>query len=303
MKKKVLWIVAIILIFVSIAVTGYPFVSDYLNNIYAQDETVTYNKALEALSQKDYDAVLNEAYEYNKKLIGSTYVSDPFSDNQAKAQEYDNMLSLKDSDVMATIQIPQIKINLPIYHGTSDDVLKKGIGHLSSSSLPVGGVGTHAVLTGHTGSSSLKLFSDLNQLEIDDVFYITCLKEKIAYQIDQIKVVLPTETDDLQIDADEDYVTLVTCTPFGVNTHRLLVRGKRISLEVADEVVAAKSDANSTWLKEYAKALLLGLIILIIILLVYFTIRYVVNRTKKKRKKVNEMLNVELAEDKDDIDE
>lgn len=285
MKRRVLWITAVGLIVVSILVAGYPLISNYVNSLFVQDETVAYGKALEALSQKDYEDVLNKAYEYNKKLAGSTYIADPFAETEStENKDYENMLKIKTSEVMATINIPKIKINLPIYHGTSDEVLKKGIGHLSSSSLPVGGVGTHAVLTGHTASSDLKLFSDLNQLEVGDVFYVTCLKERMAYLVDQIKVVLPSETDDLQIDAEEDFVTLVTCTPFGINTHRLLVRGRRITLNEADEIVSAKAEADSTWKKEYLKALAFGFAVLVLILLVYFSARFIIKKLRASKR-------------------
>ncbi|MGN0501396.1 MAG: class C sortase, partial [Ruminococcus sp.] len=246
MKKTILWIIAILLVIASIGIAGYPFISDYVNNLNAVNEVVLYSDTIAAVNHNDYKELLEAAHKYNELLIGSSVITDPFAESNDLTDEYQDMLKVDNTDVMATISIPKINLNLPVYHGTSAEVLKKGVGHLSSSSLPVGGKGTHAILSGHTGNSNLRLFSDVNQIEEGDVFYISCLNEKLAYKVNQIKVILPTETDDLQINPDEDYVTLVTCTPFGVNSHRLLVRGTRISLDDADKIAADKSDAKST---------------------------------------------------------
>lgn len=171
---------------------------------------------------------------------------------------------------MGYVEIPSIGITLPIYHGTSDATLERGVGHLLGSSLPVGGESTHAVLTAHSGMASMKMFSDLDLLKVGDVFYLEVLGETLAYQVDQIKTVLPHDTTYLGITAGEDQCTLVTCTPFGVNTHRLLVRGSRIPYEEAEEIskeVAERTQQVSTWEKEYLKGLYIGLGVVVLLVL------------------------------------
>ena len=185
---------------------------------------------------------------------------------------------------MAGLEIPVLDINLPVYHGTSETILKKGIGHLSSSSLPVGGTGTHAILTGHTGLSSQKLFTDLDKIGEGDVFFINVFNEKLAYKVDNIAVVTPDDTSLLQIDGTKDYVTLITCTPYGVNTHRLLVRGVRIPYEEAEEIIALKNtDNESTWIEEYTSAIILGVSVMLIILLIYTFIRLIIKFIRKRK--------------------
>lgn len=166
---------------------------------------------------------------------------------------------------MGYVEVPKIDVYLPIYHGTDSDVLDAGIGHLLGSSLPAGGESTHAVLTGHSGMAKEKMFSDLDQLEIGDVFYIHIMNQTLAYEVDQIKIVLPENTDYLGIERSEDYCTLVTCTPFGVNTHRLLVRGHRVSYEEsAEETVIEKQDAaTSTWTRQYIYGLVVSCCLLV----------------------------------------
>lgn len=170
---------------------------------------------------------------------------------------------------MGSIEIPSIDVNLVIYHGTEEEVLQKGVGHLQGTSLPVGGTGTHSVLSAHTGLPNKKLFTDLDQLEPGDVFYLHILGETLAYKVDQILTVLPHETDALMIDSTQDYVTLVTCTPYGINSHRLLVRGTRIPYEEAQQIAQdAGTHSGSTWRDEYLKALFVGLLILLVLIIV-----------------------------------
>lgn len=285
MKKTVLWIIAILLIIASICIAGYPFISEYVNSFYIEDEIVSYNSRVDSMYNDNINSALMDAIQYNRELVGNVVITDPFDNNIKPDNEYENMLRVDGTDVMASIQIPKIKVDLPIYHGTSEEFLKKGVGHLSTSSLPVGGKGTHAILSGHTGYSGLKLFSDVDRLEIGDVFYITCMKNTLAYKIDQIKVVLPAETDDLQINPDNDYVTLVTCTPFGVNTHRLLVRGKRISTGEEKTKLPVVEQTESTWNKEYQKALFVGVIVLFTILFIFFIIRFIFRHFHRKEDK------------------
>lgn len=288
MKKIMQWSVAILLVVASISVASYPFFSNYFNSKNTDEKVVQYLDYVAKPPANRYQSIINNAREYNKKLIQNPVkFSDPFLDGENAPKDYYSQLSSDEIDVMATLSIPRIDVNLPVYHGTSDEVLKKGVGHLSSSSLPVGGFGSHSVLSAHTGSSSLKLFSDLNCLAINDIFYINCFGERMAYQVNQIKTVLPDDDTYIKIDPKKDYVTLVTCTPFGVNTHRLLVRGVRVDLEEAEKLTKNVNTAKSTWNSEYFNAILLGIGVMLAILLVYVLLRRVVRICKNlKRKRI-----------------
>lgn len=272
----------------AIILAAYPFISDYVNSINVQGQGVVYDESVGQVDQADYDQILEDARIYNAGLIGNTFNDDPFAKVFKYPDDYMSMLCVDGTDVMASISIPKINVNLPVYHGTSDEILKEGVGHLSTSSLPVGGKGTHCILTGHTGYSQLRLFSDVDQLEEGDVFFVTVLKERLAYQVFAKDIILPEETKSLQIDPNEDFCTLVTCYPFGVNTHRLLIRGTRIDLDTGEELAQNQKGGESTWDLEYKKAITLGLILLFVILFVFFTIRFIVRKIKKAKRKKSE---------------
>lgn len=207
----------------------YPTISNWLATRAHYSEISSYDKKIKALQKKEVERREKEAAEYNKQVqISAKTFTDPFSEKKSNHQAYADVLNL--GDVMGYIEISKINIKLPIYQGTSEEVLGRGIGHLDFSSLPVGGESTHTILTGHRGLPSAKLFTDLDKLSKGDLFYIHSLDKVLAYKVDQIKVVLPHETDDLQIVENKDYTTLITCTPYGVNTNRLLVRGERVEL-------------------------------------------------------------------------
>ncbi|PGW24613.1 class C sortase [Bacillus cereus] len=205
----------------------YPTISNWLATRAHYSEVSSYDKKIKALQKKEIERREKEAAEYNKQIQTSMKTfADPFSEEKSNHQAYADALNL--GDVMGYIEISKINIKLPIYQGTSEEVLSRGVGHLDYSSLPVGGENTHTILTGHRGLPSAKLFTDLDKLSEGDRFYIHSLDKVLAYKVDQIKVVLPHETDDLQIVENKDYTTLITCTPYGVNTNRLLVRGERV---------------------------------------------------------------------------
>lgn len=205
----------------------YPTISNWLATRAHYSEISSYDKKIKALQKKEIERREKEAADYNKQVQTSTKTfADPFAEENRNQQAYADALNL--GDVMGYIEISKIKIKLPIYQGTSEEVLSRGIGHLDYSSLPVGGENTHTILTGHRGLPSAKLFSDLDKLSEGDLFYIHSLDKILAYKVNQIKVVLPHETDDLKIVENKDYTTLITCTPYGVNTNRLLVRGERV---------------------------------------------------------------------------
>ena len=217
----------------------YPVVSNYVNQLHSTTIATDYEQEVSHLSENLENEMIEQAREYNKSLIGISSFIDPFSDTEGIQTEddvYNNLLKIDDTKMMGYIDIPKIDIVLPIYHGTSESVLQSGVGHLPNTSLPVGGESSHAVLSGHRGLANAKIFTDLNKMEVGDVFYIKVLHHTFAYQVDQILTVLPSETDALQIEKGKDYVTLVTCTPYAVNTHRLLVRGTRIPYEEAKNV-------------------------------------------------------------------
>lgn len=207
---------------------------------------------------------------YNRTLVPGATEAYSQEGLQAASADYDSQLNLAGNGIMGYVEIPKISVNLPIYHGTENDSLERGIGHLLGSSLPVGGENTHTILSGHSGMASQKMFTDLEQLVIGDVFYLHVLNETLAYQVVEINTVLPYDTSLLGIVPGEDLCTLVTCTPYGVNTHRLLVRGSRIPYEEAEllvEETAEEEPAKSTWEQKYIEGLLWGAAAVLLLLL------------------------------------
>ena len=189
----------------------------------------------------------------------------------AASEDYENLLNITGEGTMCYVKIPKINVNLPVYHGTGNDSLDRGVGHLLGSSLPVGGENTHAILTGHSGMASQKMFTDLELLEIGDVFYVDVLNETLAYQVEAINVVEPHDTSLLGIEHGRDLCTLITCTPYGVNSHRLLVCGSRIpyeDAEIIEEAVAEETKVQSTWENQYIKGILYGILIVILIVII-----------------------------------
>lgn len=229
----------------------------------------TYENQTAQLEETQYQNLLEEARQYNQKLVKEQErLKDPFNREQDtdKRVQYYQLLSTDDSGIMGYIDIPKINAALPIYHGTASDVLERGVGHLEGTSLPIGGTDTHAVLTGHTGLGQAKLLSDLNELEKEDVFYVCVMGERLCYQVFDIETVLPEDTDGLRVIKGEDIVTLVTCTPYGVNTHRLLVHGRRIDekqTNLSENVDAAESTSDSKWEQRYKQAMIIGAILIL----------------------------------------
>ena len=199
--------------------------SNYINSKHQSKAITNYEEALAAISEEDYSKIWQEANAYNEELAKKPL---HFTLTDEELQAYNSVLDPTGTGIIGYIEIENIGVNLPIYHGTEETVLQVGIGHLEGTSFPTGRKGTHAILSGHRGLPSSKLFSDLDQMIVGDTFLLHVLDQTFAYQIDQINIVLPEETNDLAIVDNEEYVTLVTCTPYGVNTHRLLVRAKRV---------------------------------------------------------------------------
>ena len=245
----------------ALGLTLYPVISNYVNQKYASQIQTTYQEVMKQID----DSALREAKEqadiYNRSLIPGAAEAYSQEGLLAASADYDSQLNLAGNGIMGYVEIPKIRVNLPIYHGTENDSLERGIGHLLGSSLPVGGKNTHTILSGHSGMASQKMFTDLEQLVPGDVFYLNILGETMAYQVTEINTVLPYETDLLGIVPGEDLCTLVTCTPYGINTHRLLVRGSRIPYEeaaVMEEETASVEPAASTWEAKYLQGLLVG---------------------------------------------
>lgn len=260
MKKIVIVIFGAVVLLAGFLLIGYPFISNYLMSRNQDSEIEAYELNMRNASEELLQEAWENAEAYNESLLGNVVLTDPFDPGAQpeKNETYENLLNINGDSMMATLEIPKIDVSLPVYHGTDENTLSKGVGHLQKTSLPIGGKGTHAVLTGHTGLPTARLFTDLNQLEEEDVFYLHTLNQILAYQVDQIKVVEPSETEDLRVDNDEDYVTLITCTPYGVNSHRLLVRGIRIPYEEAKKIEEQTVPGQSTWMLQYKRALLAG---------------------------------------------
>ena len=260
MKQKVIPILIVIAGFLLLA---YPFLSNYLFEKSAGSTVESYQEKTDIMDQKIKEKVLDEARGYNDNLLRSSIqLTDPFKTKKINGETvfYNNILNVDRSEIMGYVKIPCISVDLPIYHGTSAEVLERGIGHLAASSFPIGGESTHAVLTGHTGLSSAKLFTDLTEMKKGDLFFIHVLDKKLAYRVDRITVVKPEDTRNLQIIDGEDHVTLLTCTPYGVNDHRLLVRGKRTRYHEKEEQTKERPH-HSQWMEVYKQAILIGLLI------------------------------------------
>ena len=225
-KEKLVTVALFALSVVGLSLLLYPIVSDYWNSFHQTRAVASYSATVESTSAADRDEIRAVAQEYNAQLAeGKT--SWLLTDEQKV--EYEKQLAVDDTGIMGYVDIPSIECTLPIYHGTDEAVLQIAAGHIEGSSLPVGGESTHCVISGHRGLPSAKLFTDIDQLLEGDVFMLRVLGETLTYEVDQILVVLPHEVDSLEVVAGEDYCTLVTCTPYGVNTHRLLVRGHRVA--------------------------------------------------------------------------
>ncbi len=239
MKKNRSNIILILIFLVGLSVMLYPTVSDYVNQKNQSRAVASYSEEVENLSDVDYQAYFDAADDYNRRLAETP---DAFY-RPDEVSGYTDTLDVSGTGIMGYITISKIGVELPVYHGTSDGVLQVAAGHLEGSSLPVGGAGTHAVISAHRGLPSAKLFTNLDELEVGDTFTITVLDRVLTYEVDQISIVLPTETDLLQPVEGKDYVTLMTCTPYGINTHRLLVRGKRIENAENQKHIRVTADA------------------------------------------------------------
>ena len=248
----------------ALGLTLYPVISNYANQKYASQIHTAYQEVMEQADDSELLKAKELADAYNRTLVPGASMVDAYSQEGllAASADYDSQLNLAGNGIMGYVEIPKISVNLPINHGTENDSLERGIGHLLGSSLPVGGENTHAILSGHSGMASQKMFTDLEQLTVGDVFYLHVLNETLAYQVVEINTVLPYDTSLLGVVPGEDLCTLVTCTPYGVNTHRLLVRGSRIPYEEAAALAEENIEQapHSTWEQKYLQGILWGVI-------------------------------------------
>ena len=240
MKNKITTWILVLALLAGLSLLLYPTVSDYWNSLHASQAVATYAEDVKSIDKTQYDELLAAAHSYNESL--HTRTNDFYLTDEQQAA-YDTLLNIGQTGIMGYIEIPVIKLSLPIYHGTSDSVLQIAVGHLDWTSLPVGGTGTHCVLSGHRGLPSAKLFTNLDQMKTGDTFVIRVLDEVLTYEGDQILIVEPNNTSALTIEAGKDLCTLVTCTPYGINSHRLLIRGHRVENTPEAKMIRVVADA------------------------------------------------------------
>ena len=285
LKDKMLLIIALILILGGIIVFMYPTISNYLAEKNQAEVIYEYNDAVAELDEETIEEELEKAQTYNENLSGDP-VHDPFVEGSGYAlpDDYTEVLNISGNGVMAYIEIPKISVYLPIYHGTEEDVLAKGVGHIQQTSLPIGGSSTHAVLTGHTGLPNAELFTRIDELEIGDTFYIYVLNQTLKYEIYETEVIEPEDISELTIEDGRDLVTLVTCTPYGVNTHRLLVKAERTEYneEEEQELIEEESQISNKNIKLYIIGIIIGLLVLLIAMI---SIHIAKKKKKRRRKK------------------
>lgn len=265
-----------------IAAVLYPLVSNNYSEKHQSKIFVEYSEQIEQVEDEEITAAREAAIEYNRRL----------SEGEIKKMsdtlpEYTKLLKVKEGAAMCYLEIPKLDLTLAVYHGDTDEGLKTATAHFFGTSLPVGGESTHAVISGHTGMASHRIFTDLPQMEEGDIFFLYVLGERLAYQVDQIKEVKPNNATDISIIHGEDHVTLLTCTPYGINSYRLLVRGIRIDYQEAEEIVETlpEEPAPSVWKRQYIKGILTGLFILLGIVLVLCIISLVQRRRRNRRRR------------------
>ena len=240
MKNKITTWILVLALLAGLSLLLYPTVSDYWKSLHASQAVATYAEDVKSIDKTQYDELLAAAHSYNESL--HTRTNDFYLTDEQQAA-YDTLLNIGQTGILGYFSIPDIKLSLPIYHGTSDSVLQIAVGHLDWTSLPVGGTGTHCVLSGHRGLPSAKLFTNLDQMKTGDTFVIRVLDEVLTYEVNQILIVEPNDTSALTVEAGKDLCTLVTCTPYGINSHRLLVRGHRVENTPEAKMIRVVADA------------------------------------------------------------
>lgn len=275
MKKHLPTVILILVFLTGLSLLLYPSVSDYWNSFHQSRAIAAYAENVAELDSNQYNQLWSEATAYNRDLLNR---ANPFSLTEAEKARYEQMLDVSGNGIMGYIEIPDINCSLPIYHGTDEGILQVAVGHLPWSSLPVGGESTHCVISGHRGLPSAKLFTNLDQLSEGDIFMLRVLDEVLTYEVDQILIVEPDDVEALKVEKGKDYCTLVTCTPYGINTHRLLVRGHRV--ENPDDSVSVRVTADAMQIEPVLVAPVVAVPVLLL-LLVWLLVKY---RKKEKLK-------------------
>ena len=270
----------ILMLFAGLSLLLYPTVSNYWNSLHQSRAIAAYVEQVAQTDNETFDQLRGQARAYNRTLVGKAYRYDM---TRQEREEYLELLNVSENGIIGYIEIPDIHCELPIYHGTDADALQIGVGHIEGSSLPVGGESTHCAISGHRGLPSAKLFSDLDKLTVGDRFILRVLDDTLTYEVDQIHTVLPGEMDELEIVEGEDYCTLVTCTPYGVNTHRLLVRGHRV--ENSTDKEPARVTADETRTEPLGKISILLPVLVFAILLMLLLI-FLLSKRKKRQDKI-----------------
>ena len=283
MKKRVFILLPLLLLFLlGLGLVAYPIVSSYYTEKHQSQVHTQYQEVLERADSREIEEARTAAESYNQLLASGATAA------ELEALDYDSLLNLAGNGIMGYVEIPAIDVLLPICHGVGEDSLERGAGHLPSTSLPIGGKGTHTVISAHSGMATARMFTDLERLEEGDFFYLHVLNETLAYEVDQILVVKPYQIDALKIDREQDYVTLITCTPYGVNSHRLLVRGHRIEPEAeecaSNEIASLQTEPKqSTWMAKYWEGIRDGLILFLIVIPAWLAIMLLVKKRRGRK--------------------
>lgn len=286
--RNITIVMAGIVFLLALVLTLYPVISNLYNQKHQSQIHTVYEKVIQQADTRELDHIRELAEAYNAAIVPGT-AEEAYSQAAliAASEDYRSQLDPGGNGIMCYVEIPVIGVHLPVYHGTGSDSLERGVGHLLGSSLPVGGASTHAVLTGHSGMASQKLFTDLGLVQKGDVFYLHVLNEVLAYEVDAIHTVLPHDTSLLGISPGEDYCTLITCTPIGINTHRLLVRGHRIPYEPEKEPeklqTVRENKQESNWENQYMLGLCLGILAMMIGIEAYIIVLLIQRRGQRRR--------------------
>ncbi len=264
-NNRISTIILIFMLLLGLSLLLYPSFSDYWNSFFQSRAIADYANVVSGIDHDKYDEMISEVKAYNERLRkkGNRWIL-----SEEEEKEYEQILDVSGTGIMGYIEIPSIDVALPIYHGIEEDVLQIAIGHLAGSSFPVGGAGTHVVVSGHRGLPSARLFTDLDQLIKGDLFVMRILDETLTYEVDQIRIVLPNEMEDLQIDEEKDYCTLITCTPYGINTHRMLVRGHRVDNveDISIRVTAEAMQIDSKIVASVIAIPILGILLIVVMI-------------------------------------
>lgn len=282
-KNRITAILLVAVFLAGLSLLLYPLISNYWNSIHQSQAIATYMDEVSALDDGAYDALWEEAQQYNTSLLEN---ENRFFPDEEEQRRYEQLLSIADDGIIGYIEIPSIDVTLPIYHGTSEEVLQVAIGHIEGSSLPVGGASTHCVISGHRGLPSSRLFTDIDQLSEGDLFTLLVLDETFTYEVDQIHIVEPDDISLLKIEEGEDLCTLVTCTPYGVNSHRLLVRGHRVENQEAAGILRITADALMIDSRFVAPILAVPILLIVVLFMVLRPLKRKKRRAAKGVKEV-----------------